>query len=148
MNDRQFPARPILAVSAAVFRQGGCSSCAGRGCRCSAISACPAASSGRRNARGRGRARGYEEVSVEAEIIAFDPHVKAIVHERNRIRTHFVIASFVARLIRGEPPLSDEVDAVDWIDPAAGLPSPTTPELGEILARAARIESQTAFVKK
>jgi hypothetical protein len=44
--------------------------------------------------------------------------------------------------------LSDEVDAVDWIDPAAGLPSPTTPELGEILARAARIESQTAFVKK
>jgi hypothetical protein len=38
--------------------------------------------------------------------------------------------------------LSDEVDAVDWIDPAAGLPSPTTPELGEILMGAARIASQ------
>jgi 8-oxo-dGTP diphosphatase len=53
-----------------------------------------------------------EEVSVEAEIIAFNRHVEAIVHEGNRIRTHFVIASFVARWIRGEPRLSDEADAV------------------------------------
>jgi 8-oxo-dGTP diphosphatase len=66
-----------------------------------------------------------EEVSVEAEIIAFNRHVEAIVHEGSRIQPHFVIASFVARWIRGEPPLSEEVDAVDWIDPAAGLPSPT-----------------------
>jgi hypothetical protein len=43
--------------------------------------------------------------------------------------------------------LSDEVDVVDWIDPAAELPSPTTPELGEILVRAARIASQVAVVK-
>ncbi len=58
------------------------------------------------------------------------------------MRTHFVIASFVARWIGGEPRVSDEVDAVDWIDPAASLPSPTTPELGEVLMRAARIESR------
>ena len=88
-----------------------------------------------------------EEVRIEAEIIAFNRHVEAIVHEGNRIRTHFVIASFAARWKRGEPRLSDEVDAVDWIDPAAGVPSPTTPELGEILASAARIEGQTAVVK-
>jgi hypothetical protein len=37
---------------------------------------------------------------------------------------------------------SDEVDAVEWIDPAAPLPSPTTPELGEVLARAAQIEAE------
>ena len=79
-----------------------------------------------------------EEVSVEAEIIAFNRHVEAIVHEGNRIQSHFVIASFVARWKRGEPRLSAEVDAVDWIDPAAGLPLPTTPELDEILARADR----------
>jgi hypothetical protein len=66
------------------------------------------------------------------------------VHEGERIQTHFVITSFVARWTRGEPHLSDEVDAVDWIDPAGVLPLPTTPELGEILASAARIEAQPA----
>jgi hypothetical protein len=67
--------------------------------------------------------------------------VEAIVHRGTLIQPHFV-ASCVARWIRGEPRKSDEVDAVDWIDPAAGLPSPTTQELGEILANAARIANQ------
>jgi 8-oxo-dGTP diphosphatase len=70
--------------------------------------------------------------------------VEAIGHEGERIRTHFVIASFVARWIRGEPRLSDEVDAVAWIDPAGPLPSPTTPELGEVLTRAAQIAGERA----
>jgi hypothetical protein len=43
--------------------------------------------------------------------------------------------------------LSDEVDAAEWIDPAAGLPSPSTPGLGEVLMSAARIEGQTAIVE-
>ena len=55
---------------------------------------------------------------------------------------HFVIASFVARWTGGEPRLSDEVDAVDWIDPALAPPSPATPELAEVLKGAARIESE------
>ena len=83
-----------------------------------------------------------EEVGVEAEIVAFNRHVEAIYHEGDRVRTHFVIASFVARWRRGEPCLSDEVDAVDWIDPAGPLPSPTTPELSNVLAGAARIEGR------
>ena len=83
-----------------------------------------------------------EEVGVSAEIIAFNRHLDAIAHEGDRVRTHFVIASFVARWISGEARVSDEVDALDWIDPAAPLPSPTTPGLGEILASAARIERQ------
>ncbi len=83
-----------------------------------------------------------EEVGIEAEIIAFNRHVEAIFHEGSRIRTHFVIASFVARWTADEPRLSDEVDAVEWVDPAAPLPSPTTPELGEVLTRAARIAAQ------
>ena len=85
-----------------------------------------------------------EEVGIEAEIIAFNRHVEAIFPEGSRIRTHFVIASFVARWITGEPRLGDEVDAVDWIDPVADLPSPTSPELGEVLTSAARIERERA----
>ena len=89
-----------------------------------------------------------EEVSVAAEIAAFNRHVEAIIPEGDRFRAHFVIASFVARWTSGEPRLSDEVDALDWVDPAGPLPSPTTPELSEVLASAARIEGLAAVVKK
>jgi hypothetical protein len=75
-----------------------------------------------------------EEVGVEAAIVAFNRHVEAIAHEGDRVRTHLVIASFVARWISGEARPSDKGDAVDWINPAAFAPSPTTPGLGEILA--------------
>ncbi len=144
MNERLFPARPILAVSAAVFRQA----------RVLVIRRARAPLLGHFSLPGGGVEVGetmaaalsrelMEEVGVEAEIIAFNRHVEAIYREGERVRTHFVIASFVARWIRGEPRLSDEVDAVEWIDPAGPLPSPTTPELGEVLANAARIAGRS-----
>ena len=144
MNDRLFPTRPILAVSAAVFRGG----------RALIIRRARAPLLGHFSLPGGGVEVGetlaaalarelMEEVGIEAEIIAFNRHVEAIFPEGARIRTHFVIASFVARWTRGEPRLSDEVDAVEWIDPAGPLPSPRTPELGEVLARAARIAAQS-----
>jgi 8-oxo-dGTP diphosphatase len=149
MNDRLFPARPILAVSAAVFRAG----------RVLIVRRARAPLLGHFSLPGGVVEVGetlaaalarelMEEVSVEAEIIAFNRHVEAIIPEGDRIRAHFVIASFVARWTRGEPRLSDEVDAVDWIDPTGRLPAPTTPELAEVLTSAAQIEGQNAVVKK
>jgi 8-oxo-dGTP diphosphatase len=148
MNDRLFPVRPILAVSATVFREG----------RALIIRRARAPLLGYFSLPGGGVEVGetlaaavarelMEEVGVQAEIIAFNRHVEVIIPEGERIRAHLIIASFVARWVNGEPRLSDEVDAVDWIDPAAPLPSPTTPELSEILARGARIASHTAIVK-
>jgi 8-oxo-dGTP diphosphatase len=145
MNDRLFPARPILAVSAAVFREG----------RVLIVRRARAPMIGHFSLPGGVVELGetlaaavarelMEEVGVEAEIIAFNRHVEAIIHEGDRVRAHFVIASFVARWTSGEPCLSDEVAAVDWIDPNTGLPSPTTPELGEILMSAAQIEGRHA----
>jgi 8-oxo-dGTP diphosphatase len=140
MNDRLFPARPILAVSMAVFRQGRV--LVVRRAREPMIGHFtlpggvleigePLAEAAARELR--------EEVGVEAEIIAFNRHVEAIDREGERIRMHFVIASFVARWTSGEARAIDEIDAIDWIDPEAGPPSPTTPGLGEILRSAARI---------
>jgi ADP-ribose pyrophosphatase YjhB (NUDIX family) len=142
MNDRLFPTRPVLAVSAAVFRDG----------RVLIVRRARAPLIGHFSLPGGGVELGetladaiarelMEEVGVEAEIVAFNRHVEAIAHEGKRVRTHFVIASFVARWRNGEARLSDEVDAVDWIDPAYP-PSPATPGLGEILASAARIEGR------
>ena len=145
MNDKLFPARPILAVSAALFRGG----------RALIIRRAQAPLIGHFSLPGGRVEVGetlaaalarelMEEVGIEAEIVAFNRHVEAIHREGDRIRTHFVIASFVARWVSGEPRLSDEVDAIDWIDPAGPLPAPTTPELGEVLLRAARIASRRA----
>ena len=94
MNDRLFPARPILAVSAAVFRDGraliirrarapllGHFSLPGGDVEAGeTLSAAPA-----RELR--------EEVSVEAEIIAFDRHVEAIVHDGRLIQPHYGASS-------------------------------------------------------
>ena len=142
MNDRLFPARPILAVSAAVFRES----------RVLIVRRARAPLVGYFSLPGGGVEAGetlaealarelMEEVGIEAEIVAFNRHVEAIAHEGDRVKTHFVIASFVARWTKGEARLSDEVDATDWIDPAVP-PSPATPGLGEILASAARIAAQ------
>ena len=140
MNDRLFPARPILAVSAAVFRDG----------QALIIRRARAPLLGHYSLPGGGVEVGetlaaalarelMEEVGVEAEILAFNRHVEAIFHE-GEPNTDAFCHRFVRRpLDRGEPRLSDEVDAVEWIDPAGLLPSPATPELGEVLARAARI---------
>jgi 8-oxo-dGTP diphosphatase len=140
MNDRLFPARPILAVSAAVFRRG----------RVLIVRRARAPLIGHFSLPGGGVEVGetlaeavarelMEEVGVEAEIVAFNRHVEAIAHEGERVQAHYVIASFVAHWTSGEPRLSDEVDAIDWIDAEAAPPSPATPELAEVLAGAARI---------
>jgi 8-oxo-dGTP diphosphatase len=139
VTDRLFPARPVLAVSAAVFREG----------RVLIVRRARAPLIGHFSLPGGGVEAGEtlaqalareldEEVGVEAEIVAFNRHVEAIAHEGNRVKAHFVIASFVARWTSGEPHLSDEVDFAAWIDPAAP-PQPSTPGLGEVLASAARI---------
>jgi 8-oxo-dGTP diphosphatase len=96
MNDRLFPARPILAVSAAVFRKG----------RVLIVRRARAPLLGHFSLPGASVEIGetmaalgrelMEEVGVEAEIIAFHRHGSDF-HEASRIRTHFVIASFVAR---------------------------------------------------
>jgi 8-oxo-dGTP diphosphatase len=145
MDDRLFPARPILAVSAAVFREG----------RVLIVRRARAPLIGHFSLPGGVVEIGetlaeavarelMEEVGVSARIVGFNRHVEAIAHEGGRVRTHFVIASFVARWTVGEARTSDEVDRADWVDPAAALPSPTTPGLGEILASAARIEREAA----
>jgi ADP-ribose pyrophosphatase YjhB (NUDIX family) len=143
MNDRLFPTRPILAVSAAVFRQGRVLIIRRARAPLLAHFSLPGGGVEAGETLAAALARELEEeVGVEAETVGFNRHVEAIYREGDRIRTHFVIASFVARWIGGEPRLSGEVDEVQWVDPAGPLPAPTTPELGDVLTRAARIERQ------
>jgi len=142
-DDRLYPVRPILAVSVAVFRQGRV--LVGRRAR--------PPMAGRFSLPGgvvevgetltqAAKRELLEEVGVEAEIIGFNRHVEPILREGGRVRTHFVIASFVGRWLRGEARVSSEIDAVAWIEPEAWAGLLTTPELGEILEAARRIERE------
>ena len=139
-NDRLYPARPIVAVSVAVFRAG----------RVLLARRAREPMAGRFSLPGgvvelgetlveAARRELAEEVGVEADIVAFNRHVEPIVREEMRVRAHFVIVSFVARWRRGEGRISAEVDEVAWIDPADCGSLPTTPGLAEVLESAARI---------
>jgi 8-oxo-dGTP diphosphatase len=149
MDDRLFPARPILAVSAAVFRERQVLIV--RRARAPLIGhfSLPGGVVEVGETLAQAVARELqEEVGVSAEIIGFNRHVEAIARVGGRVRTHFVIASFVARWISGEPRTSDEVDRVEWVDPAASPPTPTTPGLAQVLGGAVRIENEAVTVKK
>jgi ADP-ribose pyrophosphatase YjhB (NUDIX family) len=142
-EDRLYPARPILAVSLAVFREGWV--LIGRRARPPLV--------GRFSLPGGAVEVGEtlaeaalrelrEEVGIEAEIIGFNRHVEPITREGGRVKAHFVIASFVGRWLAGEPRVSEETDAVLWIEPEACGAYPTTPELTEVVMSAARIERE------
>ena len=136
--DRLYPPRPILAVSTAVFREGRVLIARRARAPWAGAFSLPGgvvevgetlAEAARRELR--------EEVGVEVEIMGFVRHVEPIHREGERVRAHFVIAVFAARWLGGEPRLSEEVDEVAWVDPLAFGDRPTTPELADILARAA-----------
>jgi 8-oxo-dGTP diphosphatase len=143
MDDRLYPKRPILAVSVAVFRDGKV--LVARRAREPMI--------GRFSLPGgvvelgetlmEAAARElYEEVGIEAQIIDFNRHIEPIVREGDRVRAHFVIASFVARWRGGEASVSEEMDAVAWIEPQDCASLATTPGLADILAAAQRVERE------
>ena len=138
---RAYPTRPFLAASIAVFRHG----------------LVLLAERARPPAAGRFSLPGglvepgetlaaaalrelREETGAEAEIIGFNDHVEVIEHDADgRVSAHFVVASFVARWVAGEPVPGPEALRVAWVAPDAIDWLATTPQLGPILLRAAVI---------
>jgi 8-oxo-dGTP diphosphatase len=135
---RSYPARPILAVSAAILRDG------------KVLLA----------RRARGAATGLfslpggvveigetlieavvrevrEETSLTIEPIALAGYREAISRDdQGRIERHFVILPFAARWLAGEATLNEELSEARWLGPAEIAGLPTTPGLAEIVATA------------
>ena len=140
-NARSYPARPFLAVSAAIFRDG----------RVLIVRRARAPARGVYTLPGGGVELGEtleeavireirEETALEIEPIALAGYRQAIARDgEGRIERHFVILPFAARWIAGAVSLNEELAEARWLKPdeLAGLT--TTEGLAQIVAAAERL---------
>jgi 8-oxo-dGTP diphosphatase len=78
-----------------------------------------------------------EETALTIEPVALAGYREAIGRDDDgRVRRHFVIMPFAARWIAGEPVLNDELTEALWLEPAAVMGLKTTDGLMEIIENA------------
>lgn len=76
----------------------------------------------------------HEEVGVKARILGFNRHVEIMGRGADESVTHhFVVASFVAEWLEGEARTGPEAGEVMWADPLALGGLATTRDLGKVL---------------
>jgi ADP-ribose pyrophosphatase YjhB (NUDIX family) len=137
-SSRIYPAAPILAVSAAIIRDG----------KVLIVRRARPPAAGLYTLPGGGVEVGEtlveavvrevrEETALAVEPVALAGYREAIARDTDgRIERHFVILPFAARWIAGEPTLSPELSEAMWLDPAAITGLDTTAGLAEIVATA------------
>jgi ADP-ribose pyrophosphatase YjhB (NUDIX family) len=136
--DRFYPARPFLAASVAVLRDG-CVLLASRGkAPMEGLYSLPGGQVEPGETLGEAALRELrEEVGVEARLIGFIAPVELIDRDdQGRVRYHVVIAAHAAHWVAGEPRTGPEARDVRWVGPSEVAALPTTPGLTTILARA------------
>jgi ADP-ribose pyrophosphatase YjhB (NUDIX family) len=137
-DGRSYPARPILAVSAAIIRDG----------KILIVRRARPPAGGLYTLPGGGVEVGEtlveavvrevrEETALVVEPVALAGYREAIVRAADgRIERHFVILPFAAHWIAGEPVLNEELSEAMWRDPAEITGLETTAGLAEIVANA------------
>jgi ADP-ribose pyrophosphatase YjhB (NUDIX family) len=142
-DERTYPQRPFLAVSAAIFRDGRVLIV--RRARKPALNlySLPGGAVEVGESLIEAVVREVrEETQIDIEPVALAGHREAIVRDKEgRVERHFVILSFASRWLHGEPVLNSELDDARWIDPAELSAYKTTEGLAEIVAAAAALVS-------
>jgi ADP-ribose pyrophosphatase YjhB (NUDIX family) len=137
-DQRTYPQRPILAVSAAIFRDGKV--LVVRRARNPALNlyTLPGGAVEIGETLVQAVAREVrEETALEVEPVALAGQRDVIARDaQGRVERHFVILCFAARWRSGEPVLNDELDDARWLDPAELAALRTTEGLAEIIAAA------------
>jgi 8-oxo-dGTP diphosphatase len=140
-DERSYPQRPYLAVSAAVIRGGKV--LVVRRARNPALNlyTLPGGAVEAGESLTDAVVREVrEETSLEIEPVAFAGHREIIARDpQGRIERHFVILCFAARWLGGEPVLNDELNDARWLDPSELGAYSTTDGLAEIVAAAAAL---------
>ena len=138
---RLYPARPILAASIAVFRDGKVLLASRTKPPGDALFSLPGGLVETGETLEAAALRELqEEVQVEARIVAFNRHVEVIDRDdAGTVRRHFVVATFVGEWLRGEPQTGPEAGAVVWADPQRLGGLPLTRGLAIVLRAARRL---------
>ncbi len=135
------PARPVLAASIAVFREGLVLLAARGKPPMAGVFSLPGGVVERGETLAEAALRELrEEVGVEAELLGFVTHVEVIDRDASGepIR-HFVIAAHAGRWLSGEPCTGPEALEIRWVNPACVGELRTTPHLADVVAKAAVI---------
>lgn len=140
-DKRLYPDRPILAASAAIFRDGRVLLAARGKAPMRGVYTLPGgvveigetlAEAARREV--------MEEVGLDVEIIGFAGHVEVVRRDvEGAVERHFVICAFAARWTGGEPMIGEEAADIVWADPTTLDGLPTTDGLAGIVAAAHRL---------
>lgn len=137
-DERTYPQRPFLAVSAAIFRNGKV--LVVRRARKPALNLYTlpggAVEAGETLVEAAIR-EVREETSLSIEPVALAGHREVIARDdAGKVERHFVILCFASRWLAGEPVLSDELDDSRWVDPSELGNYRTTDGLAEIVTTA------------
>jgi 8-oxo-dGTP diphosphatase len=136
---RSYPARPYLAVSAAIFRDG----------RVLIVRRARPPAHGLYTLPGGGVELGetleeavirevLEETALEIKPVALAGYRQAIARDAaGKIERHFVILPFAARWLAGEVTLNEELAEAHWLNPAELGGLTTTEGLAQIVTAAA-----------
>jgi len=140
-DERTYPQRPFLAVSAAIFRNGKV--LVVRRARKPALNRYTlpggAVEAGETLVEAAIR-EVREETSLSIEPVALAGHREVIARDdAAKVERHFVILCFASRWLAGEPVLSDELDDSRWVDPSELGNYRTTDGLAEIVTTAATL---------
>ena len=140
-DERTYPQRPFLAVSAAIFRNGKV--LVVRRARKPALNLYTlpggAVEAGETLVEAAIR-EVREETSLSIEPVALAGHREVIARDdEGKVERHFVILSFASRWLAGEPVLSDELDDSRWVDPSELGNYRATDGLAEIVTTAATL---------
>lgn len=140
-DERTYPQRPFLAVSAAIFRNGKV--LVVRRARKPALNLYTlpggAVEAGETLVEAAIR-EVREETSLSIEPVALAGHREVIARDdAGKVERHFVILCFASRWLSGEPVLSDELDDSRWVDPSELGDYRTTDGLAEIVTTAATL---------
>lgn len=143
-DERTYPQRPYLAVSAAIIRDNKV--LVVRRARKPALNlyTLPGGAVELGESLTNATTREVrEETALAIEPVALAGHREVIMRDaQGRIERHFVILCFAARLLGGELMLNDELDDARWIDPSELAGYRTTEGLAEIVAAAQTLLSR------
>lgn len=145
-DERTYPQRPYLAVSAAIFRNSNV--LVVRRARSPALNlyTLPGGAVELGELLTDAVVREVrEETSLSIEPVTLAGHREVIARDaQGRIERHFVILCFAARWLAGEPVLNDELDDAIWVDRSELGAYRTTEGLAEIVAMAAACLAQAS----